>query len=461
MDKNIVQSAAVGQWERIYSALAPQLADAMAASATHRPHVDCPIPGHYMRKGGSGQHGLSKFRLQRDSRHDWREDGSAICTCGCWKGFNLLRALNGWSYGETINRVGEVLGLSETGPVEVLSIDKTEARSATGKVVFASMCATAVPGRRPFSYFKVRVRKSDGTVDTFRGAMLEQAMKAAEVKKGDNARIDLLGIQQCKSAKGNFTRYAYTVVKLPTDEQMAEKAAQKAKETAEARNRVSDLWQSGVALEADCPSSQNVRKYLASRKVDGLAPSFTKDLRSVANLAYYDGEGNATKWDGMIAAVRDASGTLVSIHRTYLGDGRKANVERPKMLMRLGPQDSISGCAIHLGEPEKGVLCVAEGIETAASVVIGTGFPCWSCVSANGLKGVQIPKDVKLILIFEDKDASGTGQKAAEALRERMASEGRIAVVCAIEDPLPEGCHGLDWNDMLRKGRPFPVRKPN
>ena len=460
MDKNLVLSAARGQWERIYSALAPQLTEAMSAAETHRPHVDCPVPGHYMRKGGSGAHGIAKFRLQKDNRRNWKEDGSAICTCGCWNGISLLRALNGWGYGETINRVGECLGLSENKTVEVISLDDSEARSATGKVVLATTCVTSQPGRQAYSYFKVRLRKADGAVETFRGSMLEQAMKVAEVKEGDNAQIDLLGVQQCRSSKGAFTRYAYAVKKLPSDEQLAAKAAQDAKETAEARKRISALWQSGSALEANAPASDSVRRYLASRKIGALDSAYTKDLRSVSNLSYFDNDGDVTKWDGMIAAVRDVSGRLVSLHRTYLSDGKKAPVDRPKMLMRLGPKDSISGCAIHLGEPERGVLCVAEGIETAASVVIGTGFPCWSCVSANGLKGVRVPAEVKLVLIFEDKDASGTGQKAAEALRERLAAEGRIAVVCAIEEPLPEGCHGLDWNDMLRKGRPFPVRKP-
>ena len=91
----------------------------------------------------------------------------------------------------------------------------------------------------------------------------------------------------------------------------------------------------------------------------------------------------------------------------------------------------MAGCAVHLGEPGQ-VLCVAEGIETAASVVIGTGYPCWSCISASGLKSVEIPDKVRLVFIFEDKDVSQTGQKAAAFLRERLANEGKIAVICSI-----------------------------
>ena len=68
-----------------------------------------------------------------------------------------------------------------------------------------------------------------------------------------------------------------------------------------------------------------------------------------------------------------------------------------------------------------------------------------------------------MVFIFEDKDRSLTGQKAAAELRARLELEGKIAVVCSISDDIPEGSHGLDWNDMLC--RPdgvltFPVHRP-
>ncbi len=447
MDRNIVQSAAVGQWERIFSLLAPQLREAMQYAGTHRPHVDCPIPGHCC-----AGHGRKKFRLNRD----WRENGSGICTCGSWaNGFSLLCAINGWKYGETIDRVGEALGLAQDKGITVLGMDRSQARQAEGKVLFAGFTFN---GR--YRVYTIRLRQKDGTVVLFSGAQLERAAHAAGIDRGDNASISLCGVQSCLGARGKFLRKSFAAVKLPSDEEAAKKLAEDARLTELARERSSALWNSACSLESDTPQAASVRKYLAARGVGALPACCTQDIRAVQGLRYRNEIGAVSSWNGMVAAVRDLQGRIVSVHRTYLGDGAKADVDRPKMLMPVGPNDTVAGCSIHLGEPERGVLCVAEGIETAASVVIGTGYPCWSCVSASGMKAVELPAQARLVLIFEDKDASGTGQAAAEALRSRLASEGRIAVVLAIGDSLPEGCHGLDWNDMLRKGRPFPVNRP-
>ena len=187
-----------------------------------------------------------------------------------------------------------------------------------------------------------------------------------------------------------------------------------------------------------------------------------KDLKAIDGLIFRSQDGSIQKWTGLLGAVRHLSGRLVCVHRTFLSDGKKAPVDTPKMLMSLGPEDSVAGCSIHIGEPDD-VLCLAEGIETAASVVIGTGYPCWSCISANGLKAIQIPQQVKIVFIFEDKDRSMTGQKAAAELRERLTKEGRIAVVCSISRDIPADKHGLDWNDILcdPQGESFPVRNPD
>ena len=68
----------------------------------------------------------------------------------------------------------------------------------------------------------------------------------------------------------------------------------------------------------------------------------------------------------------------------------------------------MTGSAIHFGMPHD-VLCVAEGIETALSVQVATGYPCWAAVSAQGLQDVLIPEGVKTVLIFADKEPFGYG----------------------------------------------------
>lgn len=151
----------------------------------------------------------------------------------------------------------------------------------------------------------------------------------------------------------------------------------------------------------------------------------------------------------MVAAVRDGEGRLVTLHRTFLSsDGHKAPVAAPKRISALPSDRTIVGCAVHLGNPvEK--LAVAEGIETALSVVKATGVPCWSCLSAHGLETVEIPEGVEEVFIFADKDRSETGQKAAENLRKRLLKQGIFCAVLLPGKEIPENAKGVDWNDVL------------
>lgn len=132
-------------------------------------------------------------------------------------------------------------------------------------------------------------------------------------------------------------------------------------------------------------------------------------------------------------------------------DGRKADVNVPKRLMRLPDDRTINGCAIRFGEPHE-VLAQAEGIETALSVAVATGFPCWSCINAGGLERVAIPNHVKSVLIFANKDRSGTGERSASMLAQRLESLGVAVRVVAIQDEIPDGEDGIDFNDLLCRG---------
>ena len=171
-----------------------------------------------------------------------------------------------------------------------------------------------------------------------------------------------------------------------------------------------------------------------------------KDLRF--ERRFFDCESR--QWHpAMVAAVRDVSGQLVSVHRTLLtSDGHKAGVNVPKRLMRLPDDRTINGCAIRFGEPHE-VLALAEGIETALSVVVATGLPCWACICAHGLEAVEIPDGVREVLIFADKDRSLTGERAAQVLAERLKGHGVTTRVVTIRDEIPETEKGIDFNDLL------------
>ena len=162
----------------------------------------------------------------------------------------------------------------------------------------------------------------------------------------------------------------------------------------------------------------------------------------------------------MLAEVRDRSGKLITLHRTFLTEeGKKAPMENCKRLMKLPKGNSISGSAIGFGNTDESIVGVAEGIETALSIVEATGYPCFAAISANGVVSFQPPTGAKVVLILADKDASETGQKAAEKARERLASEGYHAIVLLPFEEISEGVKGIDWNDVLVNNGYFPLKR--
>lgn len=220
------------------------------------------------------------------------------------------------------------------------------------------------------------------------------------------------------------------------------------------------LWESGIPFNKENASQVSVlRKYLLNRSLD---LTFVPELRFLPCAKTQSG-GKIVEFPAMLGAIRDLEGNLVSVHRTFLTqDGKKAPIEVPKKIMHLSEFDSISGCAIRFGKPGR-VFALSEGIETALSVVKATGFACWSCVCAGGLKSVRIPDFVKTVLIFEDKDLSQAGQKAANALKKRLTEEGKTVFIAEPPMPLEEGVKSVDFNDVWevlgRNGFPYVLKR--
>jgi len=166
-------------------------------------------------------------------------------------------------------------------------------------------------------------------------------------------------------------------------------------------------------------------------------------LRYHPALGYYDG-GYQGDYPAMVAAFRRPDGAIESLHATYLTpDGHKANVRHAKKA--LGSINGLSGCAVRLSEVAEHIA-IAEGIETALSVSLLFGIPCWSCYSAVGIESFIPPEGVKRVSIFADADANFTGQAAATACAKRLAFAGyRVDMPC-----FPE--IGTDYNDLLMEG---------
>jgi phage/plasmid primase-like uncharacterized protein len=140
----------------------------------------------------------------------------------------------------------------------------------------------------------------------------------------------------------------------------------------------------------------------------------------------------------LIALVSDVTGEPIAIHRTYLGrDGVKARVEPAKA--SLG---SVWGGVIRLHPfASDKPLIVGEGIETAASAGLLTGFPSWAAISAGNLaKGLLLPPEARDVVIASDPDQAGAD--AAREAWQRWTGEGRTVRIAT-----PNGLG--DFNDLL------------
>ena len=181
-----------------------------------------------------------------------------------------------------------------------------------------------------------------------------------------------------------------------------------------------------------------VFKYLRSRKII-LAPD---NLRFCPSC--YE-SNTKQKYPAMMARVQNNKGNPVSIHRTYLGENGKADIENPKKLMP--GTEPLSGAAIRLFTPdgkifEKDVLGVAEGIETACAAAQLFRIATWATITTSIMVGFKPPKEYRKIKIFGDNDDNFAGQKAAYILANKLYLDD---LVVDVEIPEERG----DWNDFL------------
>lgn len=177
--------------------------------------------------------------------------------------------------------------------------------------------------------------------------------------------------------------------------------------------------------------------YLLSRGDPGPYPT---DLRYCASIEVSD-HPVKSRCAAMLALVRGPDGKPVNIHRTYLENGRKANMPEPRRMM---PGTLPAGSAIRLGAHD-GRLGVAEGIETARAVTRRFGIMCWSLINSTMMEKFIVPADVRELHIFGDNDLKFGGQAAAYRLAHRSAT--KLSPPEKVEVHLPDHA-GLDWADL-------------
>src|SRR5262249_45209381 len=130
-------------------------------------------------------------------------------------------------------------------------------------------------------------------------------------------------------------------------------------------------------------------------------------------------------WPAMVALVtHGVDATPLAIHRTFLArDGSsKAPVDPQKMM--LGP---CRGGGVRLADADpagrSNVLMVGEGIETCLAAMQATGHPAWAALSTAGLRALDLPADVRDVIVLADGDAGG--ETAARDCAWRWKRQGR------------------------------------
>jgi putative DNA primase/helicase len=185
------------------------------------------------------------------------------------------------------------------------------------------------------------------------------------------------------------------------------------------------IWRAAV------PASKTLAEsYLHSR---GLRLPCASTLRFHGGLKHPTGG----TWPAMVALVsRGPDDVPLAIHRTFLGrDGfGKAPVDPQKMM--LGP---CRGGAVRLAAHSE-LLMVGEGIETCLAAMQATGNAVWAALSTSGLRALDLPGDVREVIVLADGD--DPGEAAARECALRWQREGRRVRIA--RPP-----RGKDFNDML------------
>ncbi len=137
----------------------------------------------------------------------------------------------------------------------------------------------------------------------------------------------------------------------------------------------------------------------------------------------------------LVAAVANVERKITGITRIYLTlTGRKAPLTRPKMAL-----GSLRGGAVRLA-PTTDRVWITEGIEDGLAVMQMLSEPSWAVLGTSGYKTVELPENIRQVILAPDGDDAG--QAVIQEAARRLAGQGRE--VRAAKLPA-----GKDWCDLL------------
>jgi putative DNA primase/helicase len=240
-------------------------------------------------------------------------------------------------------------------------------------------------------------------------------------------RLKLANPHSCRDAAERNIRAAATI-RHPNDDR-------------DRIERAQALWREGVPVVGTI-----AERYLRHR---GLFISTevqaTGVLRFHPACPYRLEDGSMVRLPAMLGLMRDIiTNEPRAIHRTALTVDGTGKADLPGLgnaKRMLGPaKGAVVKLTAHIDVTDG--LGIAEGIESALTVICAGWRPVWACGSAGTIERFPILQGIESLTIFADADQAGMA--AAGACQAGWLNAGRE---CRILAP-PEA--GADWNDVVR-----------
>ncbi|WP_116599001.1 DUF7146 domain-containing protein [Primorskyibacter marinus] len=231
-------------------------------------------------------------------------------------------------------------------------------------------------------------------------------------------------VLHCKKSVCDFSDIL-NAADVPPDHALRPPLTTQRSRSADNAERARQLWERALPI-----CGTRAEAYLEARAISCALPDCLGYLPECWHPS-------GAKLPAMIALIEGGQG--FAVHRTYLARNGlgKAKLDPPKAML-----GRASGGAVRLSGGA-GSLVVAEGIETALSLLCGvTARPAtvWAALSTSGMRGLILPDMPGELIIASDGDAPG--QAAAFDLATRAHALG-----WKVSNLAPP--NGLDWNDVL------------
>lgn len=222
---------------------------------------------------------------------------------------------------------------------------------------------------------------------------------------------------------------------------------------------------------ASIPSSGTLAElYLQCRGINvtrlgGMPPS----IRFHPSL-YHSNSGK--RFPAMVAAMQGADRGIYGVHRTYIALRAAEHYPKQQKLLAavMGVPDAdidrlvtqvVVKAPVSPAKKMKGiskgscvrlchagpVMCIAEGIETAYSILRATGYPTWAALSLGNMGGIALPAHVQEVILCADSDAKDPAKAEAQLQRAADAYQLQRKIV-----RIARPHRGSDFNDMLAQG---------